>query len=159
MYLWRISIFPSLDGEGGRLYPGRWNSGGRPVVYLAASPPGALIEVLVHLEIKDATLPPHYTLLSISAPDRLRIPLLDVPAGEAWKSDESITRKLGDSWLKSRRSALARVPSSIMPETFNYLLNPLHPDASRVKVTKSLHALYDSRLFRKTSGSLTRAVQ
>jgi RES domain-containing protein len=158
MELWRISIFPVLDGEGGRLYPGRWNSAGLPVAYLAASPPGALIEVLVHLELKDPTLPPSYTLLSISAPDGLHIPLLDVPAGEAWKDDESITRKLGDTWLQSQSSALARVPSSIMPETFNYLLNPMHRDARRIKIAKSQRALYDARLFRDPN-SLTPLIQ
>jgi RES domain-containing protein len=118
------------------------------MAYLAGCPPGALIEILVHLELNQLELPPSYLLLHISAPDRLNIPDLAVPGGEAWKGDEAVTRKIGDTWLKSRRSALARVPSAILPETFNYLLNPLHPDAARITIAKTRSALLDSRLLR-----------
>ena len=77
MDLWRIDKYVSLDGEGGRHYSARWHTAGSPIVYLAASPPGALIEVLVHLEIKEATVPPSYTLLRVSVPDKLHIPSLN----------------------------------------------------------------------------------
>ena len=149
MDLWRISNHLSLAGEGGRRAPARWHSRGSPIVYLAASPPGALIEVLVHLEIKDKTaLPSEYTLLRISVPDEQSILTLRVPKGEAWKDDLLLTRKLGDAWLKSHRSALARVPSAIIPNTFNYLLNPLHKDAHRVRIAESKHVNFDLRLIR-----------
>jgi RES domain-containing protein len=146
--LWRLTLYLELDGEGGRLYPGRWNSAGTPVVYLAASPPGALIEVLVHLELKESEFPPSYKLLRVVVPAKLHVPRLQVPSGEAWKTDESITRRIGDAWLKSRRSALARVPSVILPETFNYLLNPLHPDAARISIAEVHPATLDSRLLK-----------
>ena len=148
MDLWRISNHHSLKGEGGRIAPARWHSGGAPIVYLAASPPGALIEILVHLQLKESNLPPTFTLLRISVPDRLRISTLAVPAGDAWKSDEAITRSLGDAWLKSRRSALTRVPSAILPDTFNYLLNPLHSDAARITIAEVKSAVLDPRLLR-----------
>jgi RES domain-containing protein len=148
MELWRISNHIALDGEGGRRAPARWHSAGSPVVYLAASPPGALIEVLVHLEIEDATVPLTYALLRIEVPSRLRIPALSPPDGESWKQDETITRRLGDAWLTSGRSALARVPSAIIPETYNYLLNPLHKDAPRIRIVESLRAVHDPRLLK-----------
>jgi RES domain-containing protein len=91
------------------------------------------MEVLVHLQVEDDELP-DFTLLRITAPDDLEIPLLHTPKSsedEAWKDDLALTRSLGDAWLRSRRSALARVPSAILPATHNYLLNPLHPDAAR----------------------------
>ena len=72
MNLWRLTEYPSLDGEGGRLYSARWNTAGEPIVYLAASPPGALIEILVHLELEESELPPIYKLLRIAVPDRLK---------------------------------------------------------------------------------------
>ena len=153
MDLWRISEFASLDGEGGRLANGRWNSAGNSVVYLAASPPGALIEVLVHLELDDDDFPPKYTLLHIVAADSLPIHTIRVPAGASWKTDLPLTRKLGDAWLKSRRSALARVPSAIIPNTFNYLLNPRHTDAARMRIAKSIPAVYDPRLLRQSPGA------
>jgi RES domain-containing protein len=149
MDLWRISKFASLSGEGGRLYAARWNSAGEPIVYLAASPPGALLEALVHLELEDDEIPPSYTLLRIRVPDALAKPALTPPPGKAWLADPSVTRKLGDTWLGSARSALVRVPSSIMPHTFNYLLNPRHRDAARVKIVETLQAVYDPRLLHK----------
>ena len=148
MNLWRISNHHSLDGEGGRRAPARWHSGEQPIVYLAASAAGALLEILAHLELKEASAPRTYTLLRITAPDRLSIPTLTVPESETWKDDEILTRKLGDTWLKSRRSALARVPSSILPDTHNYLLNPLHPDAIRITIAEVHNAVLDPRLIR-----------
>jgi RES domain-containing protein len=146
MNLWRISEYLSLDGEGGRLANGRWNSAGNPVVYLAASPPGALLEVLVHLELDEDDFPPSYTLSRIAVPQSLPIYTIRMPAGGGWKTNPTLTRRLGDAWLKSQRSALARVPSAIVPDTFNYLLNPLHKDASRVRIAESQRAVFDPRL-------------
>lgn len=148
MDLWRISEYISLDGEGGRLAAGRWNSAGNPIVYLAASPPGALIEALVHLELDEDDFPPTYTLLRITVPRSLAIYTMRVPAGNAWKMTPALTRKLGDAWLKSQRSALARVPSVIIPNTFNYLLNPLHKDTHSIRVAESQQATLDPRLIR-----------
>lgn len=148
MDFWRISNYRTLDGEGGRLASGRWNSGGAPVIYLAASPAGALIETLVHLDLDDDELPRQYNLLRITAPDALAVSQLKVPQGTRWESDLIVTRKLGDAWLRSEKSALAQVPSAILPETFNYLLNPLHPDATHVRIAKVQQALFDPRLFK-----------
>ena len=148
MELWRLTTHPDLTGEGGRLYPARWNSGGVPVSYLATSPGSAYLEVLVNLEIQDDDVP-DFTLLRITAPGDLDIPLLHSPKSpddEAWKDDLALTRSLGDDWLRGRRSALARVPSAILPATFNYLLNPLHPDAVRLRIAESMLARFDRRL-------------
>ena len=148
MQLWRLSRHESLNGEGGRRYGARWHSAGSPIVYLAESPPGALIEILVHLELDESELPPAYRLLRVTAPDKLRISQLRVPSGDAWQSNLALTRRIGDAWLKSQRSALARVPSAILPNTFNYLLNPLHPDAARITIAESKSAAIDPRLIR-----------
>ena len=153
MELWRIANYAPLDGEGGRLYSARWHTAGSPVVYLAASPAGALIEVLVHLEIKETTAPPSYTLYRVHVPDNLRIPSLRVPKGKTWKDDYGITRRLGDTWLKSQRSALARVPSAIVPDSYNYLLNPLHKDAHRIRIAALQRAVFDPRLLRQSPPS------
>jgi RES domain-containing protein len=150
MDLWRISKFVSLSGEGGLHYAGRWNSIGSPVVYLAASPPGALIEILVHLELDEDDFPPNYTLLRVSVPASLRISTLRITKGDSWKTNLALTRRLGDEWLKSQRSALARVPSAILPNTFNYLLNPLHKDVHRIRIVDTLSAAFDPRLLKSS---------
>ena len=149
MNLWRISRHRSLNGEGGRLFAGRWNYPGAPVVYLADSPGGAMVEVLVHLQVEDELMPPSYTLLQVVVPDELEVPLLDLPAGEGWKTNLKLTRRLGDAWLRARETALVKVPSAILPATFNYLLNPLHVDADGIAIGESWRGFYDARLLRR----------
>jgi RES domain-containing protein len=150
MDLWRLTKYPSLSGEGGRLYAARWNSVGAPVVYLADSPGSALSEILVHLQIEDDEVPTDFVWLRVNIPASMSIPSLYTPKNEAWKSDLVLTRELGDAWLKSQSSALTRVPSAILPDTNNYLLNPLHKDASAVKIAKSIPAHFDPRLFHRS---------
>jgi len=107
------------------------------------------VEVLVHLQVEDELMPPSYTLLQIVVPDELEVPLLEVPAGDSWKTNLKLTRKLGDAWLRARRAALVRVPSAILPATFNYLLNPLHVDADKIVIGESWRGFYDARLLRR----------
>jgi RES domain-containing protein len=153
MDLWRVSNYITLDGEGSRRAPARWHSGGEPIVYMASATGNALLEVLVHLQVEDNDIPRVFTLLRITAPDDLEIPLLHTPKNpddDSWKHDLTLTRSLGDAWLRGRRSALARVPSAILPATHNYLLNPLHPDAARLQIAESMLARFDRRLIPKT---------
>src|SRR5690242_21094749 len=69
MLLWRISNHATLEGEGGLLASARWHTQGHPILYLAETPAGALVEVLVHLELDPAHLPRSYQLLKAEAPD------------------------------------------------------------------------------------------
>lgn len=147
-HLWRISNHLSLTGEGGLRYAARWHSAGRRIVYLAESPAGAMVEVLFHLELEEAELPQAYTLLEVTMPANLAAPDLIIPAGDAWKSNHSISRQLGDEWLVAGASALARVPSAILPSTFNVLLNPLHPDAQALRIAQTNRAHFDPRLLK-----------
>jgi RES domain-containing protein len=149
MFLWRISNHEGLDGRGGMLASARWHTQGRPVVYLAASPAGALVEVLVNLELDAARLPGSYMMLKVEAPDDIlvrRIEMASLPSG--WAGDLSISRSLGDEWLAGGESALLEVPSAIVPDTFNVLLNPQHPDAGRIKVVWQRAYPYDRRFFK-----------
>ena len=147
--LWRISNHADLSGEGGLRYSARWHTSGLPIVYLAGSPAGAMIEILVHLELSEDNIPLHYQLLEVSLPDDLVIEELkpETRLHQAeWKLDLACTRSIGDTWLRARSTAIAKVPSAILPETWNYLLNPLHPRMPDVTIVKSTSALYDPRL-------------
>jgi RES domain-containing protein len=149
MFLWRISNHEGLDGRGGVLASARWHTQGCPIVYLAASPAGALVEVLVNLELDAARLPGSYMLLKAEAAEDIsvrRIELSSLPDG--WASDLAISRSRGDDWLAGGESALIEVPSAILPETWNVLLNPRHPDAGRIKVVWQRAYPYDRRFFR-----------
>lgn len=148
MVLWRISNHSSLDGRGGLLASARWHTQGRPIVYLAETPAGALAEILVHLELDTDRLPVHYQLLKAGVPDDISIRTVfarDLPA--RWREDLVVTRTVGDEWLASRSTALLKVPSVIIPETWNVLLNPLHPEAAGVRVVWHQEYPWDRRLF------------
>jgi len=149
--LWRISNHHSLEGLGGRFAKGRWHTAGRPIVYLAESPAGSLLEVLVHLNLEDDDLPSSYNLMRVIVPTDIKIERLPAPEGEFWKWSEQLTQAIGDEWLESARTALAVVPSAIMPETRNYLLNPEHPDAKRIQIASITIADFDPRLLRKVA--------
>jgi RES domain-containing protein len=150
--LWRISNYKSLTGEGGLKYAARWHSAGRRIVYLAESPAGAMIEVLVHLELEEDELPHSYMLLRVEVPDDLVIEQIKIPAGDGWKSNHTLSRRLGDEWLQRNETVLARVPSAILPNTSNYLLNPLHADAKRIRIMDARRAEFDSRLLKHLRG-------
>jgi len=145
MALWRISRHRDLSGAGGLRASGRWHDRGSPIVYLAESPAGALLEVCVHTSAND--VPPTYTLLEMHVDEKLAIPSLDLsPLPKNWPDHVAVTRNLGSDWLRSRKSALLRVPSVLLPATWNVLLNPLHPDAKRVKIVRSYAYPFDPRL-------------
>jgi len=147
MILWRISNHASLDGRGGLLASARWNFRGHPVVYLAESPPGALLEVLVHLELDFSALPKSYKMLKVEAADDITIKAIDESGLSArWHQDVDATRSVGTEWLVSGETVLLRVPSVIVPETYNLLLNPRHPAAARLVILWHREYPWDSRL-------------
>ena len=147
MLLWRISNHASLEGEGGLIASARWHTRGHPVLYLAETPAGALVEVLVYLELDPAHLPRSYKLLKAEAPDNISLRTIGkADLGADWTQDLLATRNLGDAWLRSRATALLRVPSAIVPETFNLLLNPRHPDAARLRIVSHRDYPWDKRL-------------
>lgn len=146
MVLWRISRHRGLSGKGGLRAAGRWHYAGRPIVYLAESPAAVLLEVCVHTSAND--VPPEYTLLKIEGPD-IDVPSIkfdDLP--EDWRARLEVTRDLGTDWLEKNESALLRVPSAIVPETTNCLLNPAHRQAAEFRLVEAMGYPFDPRLKR-----------
>jgi RES domain-containing protein len=148
--LWRISEHPDLSGAGGRLGSARWHSRGKPVVYLAETPAGAMLERIVHLLDVDeqGNLPPVYNLIQVSVPDGFAVKPLNAIARIDWKERQEFTQQIGDAWLASFETALARVPSAIIPRTWNCLLNPAHTDAKQIQIVEVIKERFDNRLFR-----------
>ena len=148
MRLWRISNYADLAGTGGLMTPGRWHSGNRRIVHLAESPPAALLERLVHLEIDPDDLPRTYRLLEVDIPDGTAFDTVDEnELANDWHSVDATTWAIGDRWLDAGRTSLLRVPSAITPRTFNWLLNPTHPDAVGARIETVIQAPFDQRLF------------
>jgi RES domain-containing protein len=149
VFLWRIGNHLSLAGEGGLRTPGRWHSRGWRVVYCAQSPAAALLEILAHFEIDIQHLPVRYRLLKIEAPDDVLLESVSVDGLPTdWPARIEMTRGLGDSWLTRGSAALFSVPSAIVPETFNVLLNPGHQDARRIVVVHAGEHAIDPRLLK-----------
>ena len=129
--------------------PGRWHTRGRRVVYCAQSPAAALLEILVHFEIDIQDLPVRYRRLKIEAPDNMqveRVSVDDLP--KDWPERTEVTRAVGDGWLTKGSAALLSVPSAIVPETFNLLLNPAHQDAKRITIVQAGEHAIDPRLLK-----------
>lgn len=145
MDVWRISNYVDLSGNGGIRAAGRWHSRGKRIVYLADHPANALLEMLVHLD-RDI-IPTTYRLLKVAVPEAVAIQdINERPLPSDWRSHPAITRELGDLWLDHSSSALLRVPSVIVPSAWNFLLNPVHPDAARVAIDEVVNAPFDPRL-------------
>lgn len=150
MIFWRISNHIDLLGAGGLKASARWHTKGHRVVYLSSSPSSSLLEILVHLEIEEGHLPRFYKLLEIEAPDDIGLEKIEAWAKlpKGWTKKLSLTRKLGDEWLERNSAALLQVPSALLPHTSNFLLNPMHVDAAKLKVLSVSRQGLDRRLLK-----------
>jgi len=149
VFLWRISNHLSLAGDGALRAPGRWHTRGRRVVYCAQSPAAALLDILVHFEIDSQDLPVGYRLLKIEVPDDVQVESVSVNRLLTdWPERTEVTRALGDGWLTKGSAGLLSVPSAIVPETFNVLLNPAHQDAKRIVIVQAGEYAIDPRLLK-----------
>lgn len=148
MLLYRIArcqYAADLSGTGARLYGGRWNSVGKPVVYTASSRSLAVLEVLVHLP--PTLLPSDYCMAVIEVPDDIEnIEVSQLPAGWNEFPEPAQLKLLGDGFLNTNRHLLLRVPSVIIPQEHNYLLNPAHSLMQQVKVVTNNSFSFDERL-------------
>jgi RES domain-containing protein len=150
MILWRISNYADLLGTGGLYASARWHTAGKPVVYLAENPSSALLEIFVHLEMDEDHRPDSYQLLKIETDEDISFETIDlVSLSTGWKGEELETQAHGDDWFEGKRTPLLRVPSAITPETWNWVMNPRHPDSGKVRIIEVERHLYDSRLFRR----------
>ena len=138
----------AFTGAGARLFPGRWNTAGTPVVYTSGSVALATLEMLVHLN-SDADLF-EYCLFRVEMPaDTIEVvPPKKLPAGWDLDSPPEPAREFGDLWARSLRTVALRVPSAVVPHDFNYLLNPIHPDFAKVKLGRPHKFTFDPRLWK-----------
>jgi RES domain-containing protein len=146
--LWRVSNYATLDGVGGLYVSGRWHTKGHPVVYCTLNPATALLEILVHMEIDAEDRPERFQMLKIEGPDTLSVEEIKPGALPSnWIEDLAFTQNLGDGWLSEAGSLLLKVPSVLVPETWNVVVNPRHAEASLLKVTMRYEHPFDARLF------------
>ena len=138
----------ALDGEGARLYGGRWNSAGRPVIYCSTSRALAVLELLVHVDVQDA--PADLYLLELSVPDA-GIEHLDInklPATWARVPEHAACRAAGDAWFSAGKALALLVPSAPVTEEWNLLINPGHKAFREVRMKAQRRFHFDPRFIR-----------
>ncbi|CAA6678667.1 MULTISPECIES: RES family NAD+ phosphorylase [unclassified Lentimonas] len=150
---WRIVpknwAHTAFDGEGARLYGGRWNSQGRPAVYLADSRALAALEVLVHLN--PSMVAQQYQMIEVTFPANLvqEIDITPLAAALASPSILPATQQAGDAWLTESSAPVLKVYSSIISEEPNYVLNPKHPEFARITIGDARPLALDPPLISK----------
>lgn len=137
----------ALSGEGARKFGGRWNSPGHPAVYLAESRALGALELLVHLTTPDTRSKP-FVLIQVTLPDKDvdTIEATSLPADWNISPPTRASMSIGDDWLARNQSLALRVPSVIVPEETNLLLNISHPKMREVTITAERRFRFDARL-------------
>jgi len=141
---------PDWSGTGAELSGRRWNSKGIPMIYTSESRALCTAEVAVHMPL--GSPPKDYQLLAINIPADIALTEVDVhslPAG--WKKFPYLeqTQLLGDDFIIKNEFPVMKVPSSVIPGDYNYLLNPRHPDFAKVKVITTEPYEFDERFFKR----------
>lgn len=153
--LWRIAkhtlqfAADDISGGGAKACGGRWNSKGNAVLYASPSIALATLESLVHLG--DQTAIRNIFLVKLTVPDtiwqnRQIVHAKDLPPTWAAEPAGMTSTGIGDRWLKAGKSALLLVPSVIVPEEYNVLINPEHQDSKHLRADVLRQFVYDPRL-------------
>jgi RES domain-containing protein len=137
-----------LSGTGAKLYGGRWNSPGLPALYTTEHISLAVLEILVH--VKSYKRPLDYHLITIHLPEKESYTTIEQQKLKAsWKDDIAYAQFIGDEFLRTQQSLVLKVPSAIIEQENNFIVNPAHPDASKIKIQSSKVFTFDKRLYLK----------
>ncbi|MGH7824440.1 MAG: RES family NAD+ phosphorylase [Candidatus Binatia bacterium] len=151
MRVWRVCSKKHrlFDGEGARLYGGRWNRTETSLVYASGSLSLAALELFVHVDID--IVPNDLVAIYADVPDGLTVETVKIdslpkdwrryPAPEALKD-------IGTSWVAKMSTAVFAVPSAVIPEERNYLINPAHRDFKRIHIRKPVRFHFDPRMWK-----------
>ena len=137
-----------LSGTGARIFGGRWNNKGVNIIYTSESRALATLEYLVHVPL--SLIPTDLSIATIKIPDSI-VPKNISPTKlpKNWRAYPAPSRlaRIGTDWVLSSETLLLRVPSAVVKDEFNILLNPAYPDMKRVKISNIEVCKLDSRLF------------
>jgi RES domain-containing protein len=153
---WRITqkhyAEKAFTGLGAWLEGARWNPKGIYMVYTAESISLAAFEMLVHLP-QEALLYNLYARIPIEFDTKRIISLKRSNLPANWKDNPppETTQKIGLDWVKGQKSLVLKIPSSIIPDEYNYLINPLHPDFNKIKIGQADSFYFDERIIKSNS--------
>ena len=152
--VWRITSAryaeQAFDGEGARLYGGRWNHPGTPVVYTSHTLALCALEYFVNLEPELA--PKDLVAIRADIPADVRVATLEVPDlppdWRVYPAPDSL-KDLGTAWVRSSETTVLAIPSAVIPPERNYLINPAHPDFGRIRLHAAEPFAFDPRLWKR----------
>jgi RES domain-containing protein len=151
-FAWRIVQAHIADrafsGEGARRYGGRWNNKGFALVYTSSSISLAILEILVHIPIY--AILEEYVYIPVEFDQKLSTVLNPDELPDLWNNDPSpqVIKQIGDTWVESQESVIIEVPSAIVTAEKNFLINPAHPDFSKLKIGNPTKLEFDPRLIK-----------
>lgn len=146
----KASHIRDLSGSGARLYGGRWNRKGIPVIYASESRSLATVEYVVHVPL--SIVPKDLRIACLEIPDGIapeEISIADLPS--RWQDYPAPPElaEIGTQWALAKKQLLLRVPSAVVENEFNILINPVHPQIARVRISRVERFTLDKRLLRK----------
>jgi len=148
---WRIvkqkHASAAFSGEGARLFEGRWNSAGVRMVYCSEHLSLATLEILVH--VQPLIMRDRFRAFRVTWDEAMMIAIDErrLPKGWNLQPPGAASKKIGDDWIKSGRSAVLALPSVIVPVERTFLLNPKHSDFRKIKIKNLGTFALDSRLW------------
>lgn len=142
----RTKYANDLTGEGARLNGGRWNNKLIPCIYTAESRSLAILEYTVNVNIDD--IPRALSMVTLEIPGKNILNLTEAGLPGNWKQSPApaSTRQLGTGLLHTAQNSVIKIPSTVIPEEFNYLLNPAHPERKNFRILDIQDFIFDVRI-------------
>jgi RES domain-containing protein len=131
-----------LSGSGAHLHGGRWNSPGTAMLYTAENNVLAAFEVALRIPLEHISK--NYVMVPLEVPDAAEALVPKLPKN--WYGDQKATQSLGDTFVREGKHLLMKVPSALISDSYNYLINPKHDDLNKVKALSPKAILFDKRL-------------
>ena len=138
----------AFSGMGARLAGGRWNHLGEAVVYVSGALSLAALELFVHLDARSRSAL-GLVAIPVEIPEELMSEPIDLPPNWRAQPPPAETKSLGSKWLRSGASCVLRVPSVLIPVEDNYVLDPSHPDFTRIEIGEAMPFSFDPRMWKR----------
>lgn len=140
------SRYPIFSGDGAQRIGGRWNLVGRSVIYASQNLSCAMLELRVHLN--GIPLPDTHKYIEITSNSEVSTEELSLKVFKSWDvTNDSDSKDYGDKWLEEKRSLILIVPSIIIPQEKNFIINPNHLEFKKLKASRPKALDWDERLF------------
>ncbi len=140
----------AFTGEGARRVSGRWQHKGIPVVYVSESLALAVLEKFVHLGFDASHIKLVYRKIEIPVTVIVeKLKTTDLPNDWTAEPPSNSTKDIGTDWAIKAETAVLRVPSVLVPKSWNYLLNPTHGDFNKIRIGDPMSFVFDARMWKE----------